>query len=78
MTYGSTSVAGRTTLTLPSPYEGEWRFTADVAAVTLSVATDTGTRALHGAAMFGHLVVDRKSTRLNSSHSDRSRMPSSA
>ena len=27
---------------------------------------------------YAHIIADRKSTRLNSSHSDRSRMPSSA
>ena len=34
--------------------------------------------AIHGTALGGGLEVDRKSTRLNSSHERRSRMPSSA
>ena len=41
-------------------------------------ADANGKLAAQGLTLPGHLGSDRKSTRLNSSHSDRSRMPSSA
>ena len=45
---------------------------------TIVAGTGRTTRQPVGGMMFNSLIIDRKSTRLNSSHSTLSRMPSSA
>ena len=65
----------------PGPRGARSGFAGTLSLVTVVCALGAGFRAVadlgHGAHRRAR-VLDRKSTRLNSSHSDRSRMPSSA
>ena len=60
----------------PWAYNAEKKFTQSIIAVTRAESPICGITVNHGEALATE--ADRKSTRLNSSHTDRSRMPSSA